>query len=102
MSEGQRIRIHIKGFLKTFLFGLFPPVALILLGTPYGWLTLLLSLLKVIPMAVGVAHFIFSIIARIVNIIILNLNARNTFCCATNKRVKKEAEPSITNLFTIP
>lgn len=70
---------------------MFPPTALIMLGTPYGWLTLLLSLLKVIPMAVGVAHFIFSIIVCVVYIIILNQNARNTFCCITNKRVIKRS-----------
>ena len=48
-----------KNFFKTFLFGLFPPVALLMLGVPYGWLLLLLSLLKVIPMWIGVAHFHF-------------------------------------------
>ena len=78
-----------KNFFKTFLFGLFPPVALLMLGTPYGWL--LLSILKVIPMWIGVAHFSFSIIVCLVYIFILKKNAKNTFCCITNKRVIKRS-----------
>ena len=80
-----------KNFFKTFLFGLFPPVALLMLGTPYGWLLLLLSILKVIPMWIGVAHFSFSIVVCLVYIFILKKNAKNTFCCITNKRVIKRS-----------
>ena len=80
-----------KNFFKTFLFGLFPPCALLMLGTPYGWLLLLLSILKVIPMWIGVAHFSFSIVVCLVYIFILKKNAKNTFCCITNKRVIKRS-----------
>jgi len=80
-----------KTFLKTFLFGLFPPIALLMLGTPYSWLLLILSLLKVIPMWIGIAHFAFSVIVCLVYIIVLNKGAKNTFLCITNKRVIKRS-----------
>jgi hypothetical protein len=80
-----------KCFTKLFLFGLFPPCALLMLGVPYGWLLLLLSLLNVIPMLIGVIHFSFSIVVCLVYIIILNKRAKNTFCCITNKRVIKRS-----------
>ena len=80
-----------KNFFKTFLFGLFPPFALLMLGVPYGWLLLLLSLLNVIPMWIGVVHFSFSVVVCLVYIIILNKSAKNTFCCITNKRIIKRS-----------
>ena len=80
-----------KNFFKTFLFGLFPPVAFLMLGVPYGWLFLLLSILEVIPMWIGVAHFSFSIVACLSYIIILSKRAKNTFCCITNKRIIKRS-----------
>lgn len=90
--EGVNTSAYLKkNFSKTFLFGLFPPIAMLMLGTPYGWLLLLLSLLKVIPMWIGVAHFIFSILVCIVYVIVLNMDAKNTFCCITNKRVIKRS-----------
>lgn len=80
-----------KTFFKTFLFGLFPPFALLMLGIPYSWLLLFLSLLKVIPMWIGVAHFSFSIVVCLAYIIILSKSAKNTFCCITSKRVIKRS-----------
>lgn len=80
-----------KNLLKTFLFGLFPPFAVLMLGIPYSWVFLLLSILKVIPMLIGVLHFCFSIIMCIVYVNILTRKAKNTFCCITNKRVIKRS-----------
>ena len=80
-----------KKFFTTFLFGLFPPFALLMLGVPYSWLLLILSLLKIIPIWIGVAHFLLSIIVCLVYIIILTKNAKNTFCCITNKRIIKRS-----------
>ncbi len=89
-SNGINVEAHIKkNFFKTFLFGLFPPFALLMLGTPYCWLLLLLSILKVIPLWIGIAHFIFSIIVIICYIIILKMDGNNTYFCITNKRVIK-------------
>lgn len=91
-SNGVNISAYVKkNFFKTFLFGLFPPVAFLMLGTPYGWLLLLLSLLKLIPMWIGVTHFIFSVMVCLVYIVILNMEAKNTFCCITNKRIIKRS-----------
>ena len=52
---------------------------------------LILSLLKIIPIWIGVAHFLLSIIVCLVYIIILTKNAKNTFCCITNKRIIKRS-----------
>ena len=60
-----------------------------MLGIPYSWVLLILSLLKVIPVWIGVPHFIISIIACLLYIYILNLQAKNTFFCITNKRIIK-------------
>lgn len=90
--NGINVSAYIKrGFFKTFLFGLFPPFALLMLEVPYSWLLLLLSLLKIIPMWIGVVHFLFSIVICIFYINILNKSAKNTFCCITNKRVIKRS-----------
>ncbi len=90
--DGVNASVYIKkNFFKFFLTGLFPPIALLMLGTPYGWLLLLLSLLKIIPMWIGVAHFIFSVVVCIVYIIVLNMDAKNTFFCITNKRIIKRS-----------
>ena len=90
--NGINVSAYVKAhFLKTFLFGLFPPFAILMLGIPYSWLLLLLSLLNVIPMLIGVLHFLFSIIVCIGYIIVLNKTAKNTFCCITNKRIIKRS-----------
>jgi len=80
-----------KNLLKTFLFGLFPPFALLMLGVPYSWLILLLSILKVIPLPIGLLHFVFSLVVCLGYTIILRKNAENTFLCITNKRVIKRS-----------
>ena len=80
-----------KCFTKLFLFGLFPPFAVLLLGIPYTLAFLVLSLLNVIPMLVGVIHFIFSVCAVWFYIKCLNMEADNTFLCITDKRVIKRA-----------
>lgn len=90
--NGINISAHVKkNLLKTFLFGLFPPVAVLMLGAPYSWVLLLLSLLKVIPMWIGIAHFLFSTVLVLFYIIILKKSAKNTFCCITNKRIIKRS-----------
>lgn len=90
--NGINISAYVKkNFFKTFLLGLLPPFAILMLGIPYGWLLLLLSLLKVIPMWIGIAHFIFSVVACLVYIVVLNMEAKNTYCCITDKRVIKRS-----------
>lgn len=81
----------IRHFLKTFLFGLFPPIALLMLGVPYGWLILILSLLNIIPIKIGVAYFAFSLFVCLIYIIILIKGAKNTYFCITNKRIIKRS-----------
>jgi hypothetical protein len=91
-SDGTNVSAYVKkNFFKTLLFGLFPPVAIIMLGVPYSWLILLMSLCEAVPIWVGIAHFCFSIVACIVYIIVLYKNAKNTFLCVTNKRVIKRS-----------
>lgn len=80
-----------KRFFKTFLIGLFPATAVIMLGVPYTFILLVLSLLKIIPLWIGIAHFIFSIIVCVVYISILNMDGKNTFLCITNERVIKRS-----------
>lgn len=80
-----------SNFFRIFLFGLFPPFALLMLGTPYSWLLLLLSVLKVIPLWIGIAHFIFTLIVITIYISILRKGAKNTYFCVTNKRVIKRS-----------
>lgn len=80
-----------KNFFKTFLFGLFPPFALLMLGIPYSIVLLILSILNIIPLWIGIAHFIFSVIACLIYILILTKDAQNTFCCITDKRVIKRS-----------
>lgn len=90
--DGINISAYVKrSFFKTFLFGLFPPIAVLMLGVPYGWLFLLLSVFHVIPMWIGVAHVSFSIVVCLVYIMILYKGAKNTFFCITNKRVIKRS-----------
>lgn len=78
-----------KNFYKTLLFGLFPPFAILLLGVPYTLIILTLSILNIIELWIGIAHFIFSIIACLGYITYLKKNANNTYCCITNKRIIK-------------
>lgn len=78
-----------KVFLKYLLWGLFPPFAMLMLGVPYSIVILILSLLKIIPVWIGPAHFIFSVIACLVFIKLLDKNGKNTFFCITNKRIIK-------------
>ena len=80
-----------KFFLETFLFGLFPPIAILLLGAPYGWLTLLLSILGVIPMWIGIVHFIVSLTICFLYYTYLKKEANNTFFCITDKRIIKRS-----------
>lgn len=80
-----------KNFFRTFLFGLFPPIALLMLGIPYSWLLLILSLLNVIQMWIGIAHFAFSIVVCFIYISVLIKGAKNTFLCITNKRIIKRS-----------
>ena len=90
--DGINISAYVKkNFLKTFLFGLFPPVALLMLGVPYSLVLLILSLLKVIPMLIGIAHFIFAIVVCFAYIFVLIKGAKNTFFCITNKRIIKRS-----------
>ena len=100
LDENEEIKwcdgIYSKAYImdtfgKTFLIGLFPATAVLMLGVPYGWLFLILSLLGVIPLWIGVSYFIFSIIVCLIFIVILNMNAKNTFFCITNKRVIKRS-----------
>ena len=78
-------------FLKTFLFGLFPPFSILMLGVPYSIVLLILSLLNIIPLWIGIIHFIFSIFACLIFLFLLRKSAKNTFCCITNKRVIKRS-----------
>lgn len=78
-----------KNFLKIFLLGLFPPVAILFLGVPYSLVILVLSILNKIELWIGIAHFIFSIIVCLLFITYLKKNANNTYCCITNKRIIK-------------
>ncbi|MDD6467408.1 MAG: PH domain-containing protein [Erysipelotrichaceae bacterium] len=80
-----------RSFFKTFLFGLFPPVAILMLGTPYGWLVLILSLFKIIPLWIGIAFFSFSVIAWLIFILCIYRAAKNTYFCITDKRVLKRS-----------
>jgi len=91
-SNGINISAYVKkNVFKTFLFGLFPPFALLMLGIPYSWVLLILSSLNVIPMWIGLAHFAFSIVVCIVYVFILIKGAKNTFFCITNKRIIKRS-----------
>lgn len=86
------VSAYVKGnFLKLFLFGLFPPFALLMLGIPYSLILLILSILKIIPMWIGLPHFAFSLLVCLIYIIILNKSAKNTFFCITNKRIIKRS-----------
>jgi len=92
MEYGINISAYVKkNVFKTFLFGLFPPFALLMLGVPYSWVLLILSSLNVIPMWIGLAHFAFSIVVCIVYVFILIKGAKNTFFCITNKRIIKRS-----------
>lgn len=93
-SNGINVSSYIKKtFFKTFLLGLFPPVALLMLGIPYSLVLLILSLIKIIPIYIGIAHFIFSLIACFIFILVLNKNGKNTYCAITNKRIIKRSGP---------
>ena len=90
--EGVNAKAYVKKTIfKMFLFGLFPPFALLMLGIPYTLVFLVLSLLKIIPMPIGIIHFIFSIIAVLAYVKYLDMNAKNTYFCITNKRVIKRS-----------
>lgn len=80
-----------KRLLKLFLIGLFPATAVIMLGIPYSLVFLLLSIFSIIPLWIGVAHFVFSAIVCIVYITILIKDGKNTFLCITNERVIKRS-----------
>lgn len=80
-----------KNVCKTFLFGLFPPFAMLLLGIPYTLVILVLSLLNIIELWIGIAHFIFSIFACAGYVLYLKKYAANTFFCITNKRIIKRS-----------
>lgn len=80
-----------KNFLKTFLFGLFPPLAILMLGIPYTWLFLILGLLSIISLEFAIIHLIFSVISCVLFVILLNKSAKNTFFCITNKRIIKRS-----------
>lgn len=87
-SNGTNVSAYVKkNFLKTFLLGLFPPIAVFMLGIPYSWLILILSLTQEIPIWIGILHFLFSIVMCGIYITILNKSAKNTFFCITNKRI---------------
>jgi len=91
-SNGINISAYVKkAFFKTFLFGLFPPVALLMLGVPYSWVLLILSLLNIIPIWIGLVHFAFAVVTCIIYIYILTRDAKNTFFCITNKRIIKRS-----------
>lgn len=90
--EGVNAKAYVKKTIfKMFLFGLFPPFALLMLGIPYTLVFLVLSLLKIIPMPIGIIHFIFSVIAVLAYVKYLDMNAKNTYLCITDKRVIKRS-----------
>ena len=80
-----------KSLYKTFLLGLFPPFAILMLGIPYTLVLLILSLLNIIPMPIGIIHFIFSIIAIAAYTKYLEKEANNTYFCITDKRIIKRS-----------
>ena len=80
-----------KRLFKQFLIGLLPPVAVILLGVPYSLVILILSLLSVLPLWIGVAHFALSVVVCAVYSMYLQKDAKNTFLCITNERVIKRS-----------
>lgn len=81
----------LKKGLKTFLIGLFPPIALAMLGIPYSVVLLVLSLLNIIPIWIGALHFFFSVTVSLFFVIIQHKDGRNTFLCITNERVIKRS-----------
>lgn len=80
-----------KKLFKTMLLGLFPPFAVMMLGVPYTVVLLVLSLLKVIPLWIGLAHFAFSTVVGILYVSILTKDGKNTYLCITNNRVIKRS-----------
>lgn len=73
--------------------GLFPPAAMLLLGTPYSSVLLVLSLMNIIPLWIGVAHFAFTLIVVTVFIICLFRDANNYFFCITDRRIIRRSGP---------
>lgn len=81
----------LKKVLKTLLICLFPPFALAMLGVPYSVVLLILSLLRIIPLWIGVLHFFFSVMVSLIYVSIQYKDGRNTFLCITNERVIKRS-----------